>query len=204
MKGFGFFLLVIGAAIAAGSLLMPTTAPIEVPSGSLYGLPTRPEVYNLGLLQHQMMVFVIGCAIAVLGGALAAIGHLGERLLPPEELARATAALTAPIGTPDDMPTSVDHVAGNADSEMGWIIGVGAVALLIAFFAILAGSTAGNSSVPATVADLNVTDETATDNMTAVDAGLAPKPTPSAMKSPESAPPADDGTEIGRDNWGGE
>jgi hypothetical protein len=102
------------------------------------------------------------------------------------------------------MPTSVDHVAGNADSEMGWIIGVGAVAVLMAFFAILAGSTAGNSSVPATVADLNVTDETATDNMTAVEPALTPKPMPSATKSPEAAPPADEETDVGGDNWGGE
>jgi len=210
MKILGIWLLIVGAAIAAGSLLMPTTAPIEVPSGTLYGLPTRSDVYNLGLLRDQSFVFIVGCALAVLGGVLAAIGHLGKQLFRPAEKTDTPAQLAHPSptsATPSDTPTSVDSATDGPNSEIGWIIGVGAVALLIAFFAIVFGQLSHNSSAPATnITDMNVTDEVV-DNMSPADAGALATPiatpSPKAIETPE-APPVEDDSEIGRDNWEGE
>lgn len=209
MKGLGIFLLIAGALIAACSLLMPTTAPIDVPATSLYELPTRSNVYNLGLLQQQMMVFVIGCAMAMLGGAIAAVGHLGERLLPPAGEISAPATITPPAKEPEEAPRAPGEVTAGPNSEIGWIVGIGAFALLVAMFAIVVGSMTGNSSTPASnLVDLNVTDETAVDNMTAVDAGAVkeptPDPTPTATTTTEPAPAAEDDSEIGRDNWEGD
>jgi len=210
MKILGFWLLIVGAAIAAGSLLMPTTAPVEVPSGTLYGLPTRSDVYNLGLLRDQSFVFIAGCALTVLGGILAAIGHLGEQLLRPAEKTDTPAQLAHPSptsATPSDAPTSVDSATDEPNSEIGWIIGVGAVALLIAFFAIVFGQLSSNSSAPAAnITDMNVTDEIV-DNMTPTDAGALATPiatpSPKATEALEVTPTEDD-SEIGRDNWEGD
>jgi len=211
MKILGIWLLIVGAAIAAGSLLMPTTAPVEVPSGTLYGLPSRSDVYNLGLLRDQSFVFIAGCALAVLGGILAAIGHLGEQLLRPAEKTDTPAQLAHPSptsATPSDTPTSVDSATDGPNSEIGWIIGVGVVALLIAFFAIVFGQLSSNSSAPATtnITDMNVTDEVL-DNMTPADAGAVTTPiatpSPKATEALEVTPTEDD-SEIGRDNWEGE
>jgi hypothetical protein len=213
MKVLGWLLVVFGLMVAVGSLLMPTTAPIEVPSASIYGLPTRSDVYNLGLLQHQMMVFVVGCALSVLGGALAGIGQLEDRLFPPPPIDSTTPVpgSSSTASTPgDDIATSVDDVTGSAKSEIGWVVGVGAVAILIAVFAIAVGSMSSSSNSSSTnITDMNVTDEMATDNMTAVDAGalkdVIPPPTPKTKATPESTPVDDtDDSEIGRDNWQGE
>jgi hypothetical protein len=192
MKGFGIFLLVAGSAIAAGSLLMPTTAPVEVPSGSLYGLPTRSDVYNLGLLQQQMMIFVIGCAVAVLGGTMSAVGHLGERLLlPTEPIDQPTSSPIeplAPVGTPDQVPTSNANATAGADSDFAWIIGIAAVGLLFVFLAILAGSLADNSGSPANVAAINVAGTVTPDDMMANDpSAMTDNAVAAALKPAEKA-----------------
>jgi tetrahydromethanopterin S-methyltransferase subunit B len=213
MKALGWSLVVLGLMVVVGSLMMPTTAPLDVPSTTIYGLPTRSDVYNLGLLQQQMMVFVVGCALSALGGALAGIGQLQDRLFPPrptDSTAPGAARSLTAAPSDDDPAASVDDVAGSANSEIGWVVGVGVVAILIAIFALAAGSMSSPSASSSTnITDMNVADETAVDNMTAVDAGALKDPVPSTAPkisaTPESTPldDADDG-EFGRDNWQGE
>lgn len=67
MKILGLVLSAVGVIITLTAMLMPTTAD-------------GGEVYNLGLLQHQMMVFTGGLAIVVAGVALTAAGAAVDAL----------------------------------------------------------------------------------------------------------------------------
>ncbi|RYE60881.1 MAG: hypothetical protein EOO82_02650, partial [Oxalobacteraceae bacterium] len=73
MKMLGILLGVVGIIITIGALFMETSLTTETPTG-LYGGTTVSQIYNLGLLQRQMMIFVTGLAIAVAGVVLAAAG----------------------------------------------------------------------------------------------------------------------------------
>ncbi len=81
MKHYGFGLLAIGMVVAIGALFMSTSVSTETPA-DFYGRTTASEVYNLGLLQHQMMIFVVGLAIALAGVVLAAAGVVNDQRAP--------------------------------------------------------------------------------------------------------------------------
>lgn len=68
--GFGWFLAIAGAAVLLLSLLMETT--ISVPGASLYGVDR--SVHNTGLLQRQMMTYIGGLSLVLLGGIWIAAG----------------------------------------------------------------------------------------------------------------------------------
>lgn len=78
MKNLGIGLLAIGVVVTIGALFMSTSVATEPPT-SYYGRTTN-EVYNLGLLQHQMMIFAAGLAMTVSGVALAAAGVVLDTL----------------------------------------------------------------------------------------------------------------------------
>ena len=62
----GVVVAVIGGLIAAGALMLDTT--VSTGTGS--------RVHNIGLQQQQMMVLIIGLALAAFGAVGAAVGHL--------------------------------------------------------------------------------------------------------------------------------
>ncbi|WP_146173351.1 hypothetical protein [Sphingomonas faeni] len=71
--------------ITFGAVFITTSVSTETPAG-LYGGTTVSQIYNLGMLQRQMMVFVTGLAIAVSGVVLTAAGvgidTIGTRVHP--------------------------------------------------------------------------------------------------------------------------
>ena len=87
MKIPGFILAGVGLVITFAAVLMPTTA-----DGS--------DVYNLGLLQHQMMVFAVGLAAVVAGVALAAAGAAVEAIRANGKARHGIDGATGTQGTP--------------------------------------------------------------------------------------------------------
>jgi hypothetical protein len=81
VKGFGVLLTALGVVIALGALFMSTSVSSPGPT-SLYGGTSVSEVYNLGLLQHQLMIFVAGLAVAVSGVVVACAGTIIEHRAP--------------------------------------------------------------------------------------------------------------------------
>lgn len=59
VKAFGIGLLIVGMMIAIAALFMSTSVTTDTRM-TYYGRTSARDVYNLGLLQHQMMVFVGG------------------------------------------------------------------------------------------------------------------------------------------------
>ncbi len=162
-------MIAIGVLVALGSLFMETSAPVDIPATSLYGLSTPSSVYNLGLLQDQLLVFVAGCSLAVAGAAVAAAGAVADRISPdvtPAEPASlvpdATPEPTVMVGPVPPDPEPLDQA--RADSDMYVVIGIVTAALfLLLVFAMASGGSAGKQPVVDT--DINLAMPT-TDNMT--------------------------------------
>jgi hypothetical protein len=93
LKGLGILFIVVGVTITFGALFITTSVSTETPTG-LYGSTRAGEVYNLGLLQRQMMVFITGLAISISGVVITAAGTaldtIGIRTLPTLDEARET------------------------------------------------------------------------------------------------------------------
>jgi hypothetical protein len=73
VKGFGILLAALGALIMSTSVSSPILTGVH--GGTSIG-----GVYNLGLLQHQLMIFVAGLAVALSGVVIAFAGTvIGRR-----------------------------------------------------------------------------------------------------------------------------
>lgn len=158
MKVGGFWLIATGAVIALASLFMPTSIETSVPDigGSLYGLnlPRTGNVYNLGLLQNQLMVFIAGCSIAAMGAATAAAGVVLDALPKTGGDTNDEEPIKAP--TPSLPSTDAVHATttmipleeSSGDNEMYWVVGIAAALMLVVFVMALASQSNGNSTKP--------------------------------------------------------
>lgn len=82
LRKLGIGLLVIGVLLALASLTLPTTVPLNAPpiDDALAGLRAAPpEVANLSLLQRQMLLFVAGWSIAIIGAVFMGADIVGQR-----------------------------------------------------------------------------------------------------------------------------
>lgn len=87
MKGVGIFVGLAGVVVAIGALFYPTAVDVTTLSPSidtLGGLSSYPSqvpgaIYNLGRLQEQMMLYVLGVSLSVAGVVLFAAGTLLDR-----------------------------------------------------------------------------------------------------------------------------
>jgi hypothetical protein len=116
MKTGGIALLVLGTLLAIGALFMSTSVATETPTG-LYGGTRFSEVYNLGLLQRQMMLFAAGLAVAVAGVVLTAAGSVIDAIgshvparLDRTEFAEGTSIAEEP-GPTAERPLSPEELA---------------------------------------------------------------------------------------------
>lgn len=75
MKGAGTALTVLGALLAGGAMLYEPTVSA---GGSEYGAPS--QVYNLGALQFQELLFLAGCTSFLAGIILLSVGELADRM----------------------------------------------------------------------------------------------------------------------------
>lgn len=133
--------------IALGSLFMSTSVSADLPTS--YGGSTASQIYNLGLLQHQMMIFVTGVAAIVAGIALAAAGVVVDAV--------SLRVVTAPIANFQGAEATIDAVqAAAAEPELSpedlaerdrnlnrttFMIAAGMVAIIgIVFLAVLAST----------------------------------------------------------------
>jgi hypothetical protein len=230
MKAWGLVLAAIGTIIAIGALFMSTSAPIDVPSTSLYGVPSTSEVYNLGLLRNQLFVFLAGCTLFVAGVVMACVGHVltprptvpAVTMAPLQPEAERTRELS-PVAEPARASEEELAAADAADRITYMVIGAAVLLILIVgAFVATAGSRAPGApaatemNAEAMVANM----ETQADNMDAIadNTSASSKPARSSgteaapyqagaeadATEPEAAPEADGDAEVGRDNWAGE
>ncbi|MDR7259855.1 amino acid transporter [Sphingomonas sp. BE270] len=155
MKAFGFILAAIGALVAIGSLFLSTSVPTEVPATELFGVSHASEVYNLGKLQTQLLVFIGGCAIAVIGIIVGSAGVIIEKVARPEAIQT--------LATPDvvtearsvenslDLPPAPNPPGdqGSIDPAIG--VGLGALGLIIFFTIVYVFATNGDHSTRAAI-----------------------------------------------------
>lgn len=173
MEEGGIWLIVIGIGVALASLLMTTSVDTSVPdaSGSLYGLSlTRTEnVYNLGLLQHQMMVFVAGCSIAVMGVATTAAGAVLNTLPKPEKPTEEPAAPIEQSAPATPLPASqsdeekLPQYVPSDDNDIYWYVGIGVVLLIVIVIIAISSNNAQPTSLENnlemnTVSEMNTSD----------------------------------------------
>lgn len=81
MKIAGIAVAIAGLITAIIACFLPTTVSTPGLGADVWAPAGRAgDVYNLGKLQTQMMVFVAGCMLAAAGSVVAAIGTAVERL----------------------------------------------------------------------------------------------------------------------------
>jgi amino acid transporter len=155
MKAFGFTLAAIGALVAIGSLFLSTSVPTEVPATELFGVTHTSEVYNLGKLQTQLLVFIGGCVIAVIGIIVGSAGVILEKVTRPEAiqtLSTPEVVTEAPsVENTLDLPPAPNPPGdqGSIDTAIG--IGLGALGLIIFFTLVYAFATNGDHSTRAAI-----------------------------------------------------
>jgi hypothetical protein len=172
MKAFGFTLAVIGSLIALGSLFLSISVPTEINATELFGASHTSEVYNLGKLQTQLLVFIGGCAIAVIGMILGSAGLILERVARSDAIsALATPdvrAVAVPIENSFDLPTT-PNLSDGKQGRIDIAIGIGFSALSLIIFFAIAYAFATNGDRNGRAAIIENTDAIADGNAAMID-----------------------------------
>jgi hypothetical protein len=169
MKAGGIWLLCIGVVVALASLLMPTAIETSVPDlgGSLYGinLPRTGSVYNLGLLQNQLMVFIAGCSVSLAGVILTAAGVMKEALPSAVQSEEPALETLMPSSTAAASPPSNDSGVASLDQpsqqeaaidkDMYWVVGLAAFFMVIVFIVASISQSKGTSANTGSSTEIN-------------------------------------------------
>lgn len=127
--------------IAMAALFMSTSVTTDT-SMTYYGRASARDVYNLGLLQHQLMVFVGGLGVAIAGVVVASAGTIIEHLVPvaPTAAIKAVPPLQAADATEPAASgrTDFEIAEENRDSDRFIYLVAGCfIAVVAAAFAIM-------------------------------------------------------------------
>lgn len=137
MKIWGVVMITTGVAIALLSLLMTTTIS-TAPGGDLAEFGGR-EIYNMGLIQRQLMVFLAGLALTIAGVVTAAAGAVIDALRP---VSVAEPAISPAVPTESGVAVVAEEagrvVEPNVDKAFIWAaVAIGVMVIFIIIVAAL-------------------------------------------------------------------
>jgi amino acid transporter len=211
--GIGWTLAAVGLIIAIWASAMDITAATEVPDPtySYIAVTKTISVVSIDLVRVQILRFIAGVAIILLGAVLAAIGYLGLRLglsPAPEPTAETIPASTwAPEPRPLPTPEQIAEASARDRREMKMLVICGAIFLLvIVILALIVNSfdqsatrpsanksAAANTAVNAADPSINEVNADAANAVGAAERTVTAKPTPSA--TPRNDDDSGDGDE---------